>query len=103
MEERRLWVCENVVLRKIFGPKRDEATVECRRLHNGEPDDLCSSPNVFRLTKSGRMRWAGHVARMREGRGACRAVGGRPEGKRPFGRPRHRWDSNIKINLQEVR
>ena len=99
----RLRVFENGVLRKIFGPKRDEAKVECRRLHNGEPDDLYSFPNVFRVTKSGRMRWAGHVARTREGRGACRALVGRPEGKRPLGRPRPRWDDNIKMNLQEVR
>jgi len=103
MEERRLWVCENGVLRKIFGSKRDETTVECRTLHKWEPDYLYSPPNVFRVTKCGRMRWAGHVARTREGRGACRALVGRPEGKRPLGRPRHSWDGNIKINLQEVR
>jgi hypothetical protein len=102
-EEHRLRVFENGVLRKIFGPKRDEATVEYIRLHNGEPDDLYPSPNVFWVTKYGRMRWAGHVARTREGRGECRALVGRSERKRPFERPRRRWDNNIKVNLQEVR
>jgi len=75
---------ENGVLRKMFGPKRDEATVEYRRPHNGEPDDLYSSPNVFRVTGSGRMRWAGHVARTREERGACRALVGRPRERDHF-------------------
>jgi len=73
------------------------------RLHNGEPDDVYPSPNVFWVTKYGRMRWAGHVARTREGRGECRTLVGRSEGKRPFERPRRRLDNNIKVNLQEVR
>jgi hypothetical protein len=102
-EVRRLRVFENGVLKKISGAKRDEATVESRRLHNGEPDDLYFSPNLFRETKSGRMRWVGHVARTMEGTGACGALVGRPEGKRPLGRSRCRWNDNIKMNLEEVR
>jgi len=74
-----------------------------QRLHKGEPDDPYSSPNVFRTTKSGRMRWAGYVERVRDGRGACRALMGRPKGNKQFGRPRRRWDDYIKMNLQEVR
>jgi hypothetical protein len=95
-------VFENWVLRRVFGPKRDEETGEWRRLHNEELNDLYSSPNIIRVIKSRRMRWAGHVARMGEGRGAYRILVGRPEGRRPLGRPRHRWEDNIKIDLQEV-
>ena len=73
-EKRRLRAFKNGMLRNIFGPKRDEATVECKRLHNEEPDCLPSSPNSIRVIKSGIMRWAGHVARMRDGRSACRAL-----------------------------
>jgi hypothetical protein len=94
-------VFENRVLRRIFGPKRDEVTGEWRRLHNEELNDLYSSPNI-RVIKSRRMRWAGHLARMGEGRGAYRILVGRPEGRRPLGRPWRRWEDNIKINLQEV-
>jgi hypothetical protein len=101
-EEQRLRVFENTVLRRIFGPKRDEATEEWRRLHNEELNDLCSSPNIIRVNKSRRMRWAGHVARMGKKRGAYRILVGRPEGRRPLGRPRHRWEDNIKMDLQEV-
>jgi hypothetical protein len=90
------------VLRKIFGPKRDEVTGEWRRLHNEELNDLYSSPNIIRVIKSSRMRWAGHVARMGEGRGAYRILMGRPEGRRPLGRPRHKWEDNIKMDLQDV-
>jgi hypothetical protein len=90
------------VLRRIFGPKRDEATGEWRRLHNEELHDLYSSPNIIRVIKSRRMRWARHVARMREKRGVYRILVGRSEGRRPLGRPRRRWDDNIKMDLQEV-
>jgi hypothetical protein len=91
-----------VLLRRIFGHKRDEVTVEWRRLHNEELNDLYSSPNIIRAMKSRRMRRAGPVARMGEGRGAYRILVGRPEGRIPFGRPRHRWEDNIKMDLQEV-
>jgi hypothetical protein len=95
-------VFENRVLRGIFGPKRDEATGKWRRLHNEELNDLYSSPNIIRVIKSRRIRWAGHVARMGEKRGAYRILVGRPEGRRPLGRPRRRWEDNIKMDLQEV-
>ena len=101
MEERKLRVFENMVLR-IFGPRRDEVTGEWRRLHNDELNDLYSSPNIVRVNKSRRMRWAGHVARMGEERGAYRMLVGKPEGKRPLGRPRRRWVDNIRTDLQEV-
>jgi hypothetical protein len=86
-------VFENRVLR-IFGPKRDEVTGECRKLHNGELHNLYSSPDNIRQIKSRRMRWVGHVALMGEGRNVYRALVGRPKGKRPLERPRHRWDEN---------
>jgi len=89
-EERKLRAFENMVLRRIFGQRRDEVTGEWRRLHNEELSDLYSSPSIVRVTKSRRMRWAGHVARMGEERGAYRVLVGKPEGKRPLGRPRHR-------------
>jgi hypothetical protein len=98
--EHRLRMFENRVLRGIFGPK-DEVTGEWRRLHNEELYDLYSSPNIIRMIRS-RMKWAGRVARMGEGRGANRILVGRPEGKRPLGRPRRRWEDNIKNDLQEV-
>jgi hypothetical protein len=101
-EEQRLRVFENRVLRRICGPKRDEATGEWRRLHNEELNDLYSSPNIIQVMKSRRMRWAGHVACMGEKRGAYRILVGRPEGRRPRGRPRHRWEDNIKMALQLV-
>jgi hypothetical protein len=100
-EERRLRVFENRVLRRIFGPKGDEVTGEWRKHHNEEIHDLYSSPNIVRVIKSRRMRWAGHVARMGEGRGVYRVLVGKPEGKRPLGRPRRRWEDNIKVDLQE--
>ena len=90
---------ENRVLRRIFGPKRDKVTGELRKLHNEELNDLYSSPNI-RMIKS-RMRWAGKVARMGE-RDAYRVSVGNPEGKRPLGRPRRRWEDNINVDLQEV-
>ena len=92
---------DRVVLRRIFGPRRDEVTGEWRRLHN-ELNGLYSSPNIVRVIKSRRMRWAGHVARMGEERGAYRVLVGKQEGKRPLGRPRHRWVDNIRMDLQEV-
>jgi len=94
---RRLRVFENRVLRRIFGPKRDEVTGEWRRLHNEQLNDMYSSLNIVRVIKSRRMRWAGHVARRGEGRGVYRVLVGKPEGKRPLGRPRHRWEDNINL------
>jgi len=89
-EERRLRVFESRVLKRIFGPKRDEVTGDWRKLHNEELNDLYSSPNIVRVIKSRRMRFAGHVARMEEGRAVYRVLVGKPEGKRPLGRPRRR-------------
>jgi hypothetical protein len=100
-EEHRLRVFENRVLRKIFGPKREE-DVSWKKLHNDELHDLYSSPNIVRVIKSRRMRWAGHVACVGEGRGVYRVLVGRPEGKRPLGRPRRRWEDNIKLDLGEI-
>jgi hypothetical protein len=89
-EESRLRVFEDRMLGRIFGPKRDEVTGEWRKLHNEELNDLYCSPNVVRVIKSRRMRWAGHVARMWKRRGVYRVLVGNPERKRPLGRPRHR-------------
>ena len=86
----------------LFVPKRDEVTGMWRKLHNDELRDLYSLPNIVRVVKSRRMRWAGHVAHMGEGRGMHRVLVGKPEGKRPLGRPRRRWKDNIKMDLQEV-
>ena len=91
-EERKLRVFENRVLRRIFGPKRDEVTGEWRKLHNEELNDLYCSPNIVRVIKSRRMRWVGHVARMGERRGVYRVLVGKPEGKRPLGRPSNKWE-----------
>jgi len=101
-EERRLRVFENKGLRRIFGPTMDEGTGEWRKLHNEELNDLYCSPNIVREIKLRRMRWAGHVARMGERRDIYRVLVGKPEGKRPLGRLRHRWEDNIKMDLQEV-
>ena len=89
--ERRLRAFENRVLRRVFGPKRDEVTMEWRKLHNEELRDLYSLPNIVWVVKSRRMRWTGHVACMGEGRGVHRVLVGKPEGKRPLGRLRRRW------------
>jgi hypothetical protein len=88
-------------LRRIFGPKREEDG-SWRKLHNDEFYYLYSSPNIVRVIKSRRMRWAGHVARIKEGRGDCRDLVGRPEGKRPLGKPRCMWEDNIKMDLREI-
>jgi len=101
-EKRKLRVFENMVLRRIFGPRRGEVTGEWRRLHNEELNDLYSSPNIVRVIKSRRMRWAGHVARMGEEREVYRFLLGKPEGRRPLGRPRYRWVDIIRMDLQEV-
>ena len=90
------------MLRRLFGPKRDGVTGEWGKLHNEELNDLCSSPNIVRVIKSIRMRWAMHVACMEEGRGVHKVLMGKPEGKRPLGRPRRRWEDNIKMDLEEV-
>jgi len=93
---------ENKVLRRIYGPKRNEVTGEWRKLHNEELNDLYSSPIIVRVIKSRRMRWVGHVACMGERRGVYRVLVGKPEGKRPLGRPRRRWENNIKMDLREM-
>jgi hypothetical protein len=90
-EEDRLRVFEKRVLRKIFEPKKDEMTGEWRKLHNEELRDLYSSPSIIRIMKSRRMRWAGHVARIRAKRNAYELLVGKSEGKGPLGRPRRRW------------
>jgi len=100
-EERRLRVFENRVLNRIFGLKRDQVTREWRKLHNEELNDPYCSPNIVRVIKS-RMRRARHEARMGERRGVYRVLVGKPEGKRPLGRPRRRWENNIKMDLRGV-
>ncbi|KAJ4438039.1 hypothetical protein ANN_13978, partial [Periplaneta americana] len=101
-EEHRLRVFENKVLRKIFGAKMDDVTGEWRKLHNTELHALYSSPDIIRNIKSRRLRWAGQVALMGESRNPYRVLVGRPEGKRPSGRPRRRWEDNIKMDLREM-
>jgi len=101
-KERRLRVFQNRLLRRIFGPKRDEETREWRKLQNEEPNDLYCSPSTVQVIKSRRMRWAGHVAHMGEKKGIYRVLMGEPGEKRPLGRPRRRWENNIKMKLQEV-
>jgi len=101
-EGRRLRVFVNRVLRRTFGPRRNEVTEEWTKLHNEELNDLYSSPNIVHVIKLRIMRWAEHVAHMGERRGVCRLLVGKPEGKRPLGRPRRRWEDNIKMDLQEV-
>jgi len=101
-EERKLRVFENIVLRRIFGSRRDEVRGEWSILHNEELNDLYFSPNIVRVKKLRRIIWAGHVARMGEERGVYRVLVGKPEGKRPLGIPRRRWVDNIRMDLQEV-
>ena len=101
-EKRKLRVFENMVLRRIFGPRRDEVTGDWNRMHNEELNDLYSSPNIVRVIKSRRTRWAGHVARMDEERRVYRVLVGKPEGKRPLGRPKRRWVDIIRTDFEEV-
>jgi hypothetical protein len=100
-EEHRLRGFENSVLRKTFGPKREEGG-SWRKLHNDELHSMYSSPNIARAIKSRRMRWAGHVARMVKGRYVYTVLVGKPESKRPLGRPRWRLEDNIKLDLRET-
>jgi hypothetical protein len=93
--------CRLRVLRRIFGAKRDEVTEEWRKLHNEEFNVVYSSPNIMWVIKS-RMGYAGHVARMGEGKGVYRVLVGKTVGKRPLQRPRCRCEDNIKVDLQEV-
>jgi hypothetical protein len=93
-------VFENMFLRRIFGPKRDEVTGEWRKLHNEELHNLYSYPDIIRQVKSRRIRWAGHVARMGEERNVYKVLVGKPEGKRPLGRPRRRWEDGISMDLR---
>ena len=101
-EERRLRVLENRVLKKILWPRTDEVTREWRKPDNEELIDLCSSPNIFRVIKLRIKRWVEPVARMGESKAVYRILVGKPEGKRPLGRPRRKWVDNIKMHLQEV-
>jgi hypothetical protein len=95
-------VFENGVLRRIFGPKRDEVTGERRKLHNEKLHNLYSSPNMIRQTKSRRTKWAGHVAGMGEERKLYKVLVEKPEGKRPLGKPRRRREDGIRIDLSEI-
>jgi hypothetical protein len=101
-DEHRLRVFENRILRRIFVPKRDEVKGEWRKLHSEELHNLYSSPDIIRQVKSRRMRWAGHVARMREERKVYKVLVGKPEGRRPLGRPRRRWEDRIRMDLREI-
>jgi hypothetical protein len=101
-EEHRLRVFENRVLRRIFGPKRDEVMGEWRKLHSEELYNLYSSPDIVRQVKSRRMRWAGHVACMGEEKKVYMVLVGKPEEKRPLGRPRRRWEDGNRIDLRET-
>jgi hypothetical protein len=93
---------ENRVLRRIFGHKRDEVMGEWRKLHNEERHNLYSSPDIIRQVKSRRMRWAGHVSHMGEEKKVYKVLVGKPEGKRPLGRPRRRWEDGIRMDLREI-
>jgi hypothetical protein len=99
---KKLRVLENMVPRRILGPKRDGVTGGWRKLHNEKLHNLYSSPAIIRIIKSRRMRWAGRVAQVGEKRNVYRLLVGKPEGKRPLGRPRRRRMNNIKTNLLEI-
>jgi hypothetical protein len=101
-EKHRLRVFENSVLRRIFGPKRNEVTGGWRKLHNEELHSLYSSPSIIRMIKSRRMKLTGHVAQMREKRNVYRILVEKPDGMRPVGRPRRRWVDNIKMDLRVI-
>jgi hypothetical protein len=101
-DERRLRVFEKRLLRRLFGPKKNEVTGDWKKLHSEEFSDLYSLPNIVRVVKSKRMRWAVHVALIGEGRGVYRVLVGKPDGRRPLGRPRSRWGNKIKMDLQEL-
>jgi len=101
-EERKLKVFEKKVLSRIFGPRKDEVTGDWSILHNEGLNDVYSSPSIVRVIKSRRTKWAGHVARMGEEMGVCRFLVGKPEGKRPLGRPMRRWVGNFRMDFQVV-
>ena len=101
-EECRQRVFEKGVLRRIFGTKRDGVTGKWRKLPIEVLNDMYSSPNIVQVIKERKIRWVGHAACMGESKGVYRVLLGKPEGKRPLGRPRHRWQDNIKMDLQEV-
>jgi len=95
-------VFDSTVLRRIFWPRRDEVAREWRKLRNEELNDMYCSPNIFRVIKSRRIRWAVNVTRLGDRRGVFSVLVGKPEGKRPLGRPRRRWEDSVKMDLQEV-
>jgi hypothetical protein len=95
-------VFENRVLKRISGPERDEVTGEWRKLYSGELHNLYSSPAVIRQIKPRRVRWAVHVARMGEGRKVYKVLAGKPEGKKPLGRPRRSWEGGIRMDLRDT-
>jgi hypothetical protein len=99
-EEHRLWVFENWVLRRIFGPKKDEVTGQWRKLHNGELHNCYSLPDIIRQIRSRGMRWV-DVARMGEGRNMYRVLVGKPQGKGTLAGPRSRWEDGIKMDLED--
>jgi hypothetical protein len=101
-EEHRLGMFENRVLRRIFGPQRDQVTGQWRKLHNEELHNLYSSTYIIRQIKSRKMTWAGHVKRKGQGRNVYRVLVGKPEGKRPLEKPRRRWEDGIKMDLKET-
>ena len=101
-EKQRFRLFENKVLRKIFEAERDKIIGEWRKLRNAELHTFYFSPNLIMILNSRRLRWAGHVVRIKESRNAYRVLVGRPEGKRSVGRPRRRWEDNVKMDLKEL-